>query len=1120
MYSELLHITQLPGPPRVRYTRMLNMLRRICLEQSAGFKSDYATLFSRLLAVCQYLNIDHRAADRFRRNARLVTHEELLPTPEQEKADLADLCHFIKQVTGSPIPNNLPQCIRPLRAKSLAAHPERCLKGVVTEVLPPSAFRCRVDDMEDCEYRIEFREDKDTPDERRLTTRYIYPGANVMLLDTEAKQGEAGTLCVYMVIVEPDYLIDVSALTAAVKAYGSSPLNYLLNQFEPRTVNRYNLLGDMANQFMDDCVNGRDDHSSMQGSIRKSYQQHLLDYACLTDEDIPADFFEWGRTHYRHIQDSVAHRFEAPDIGILRENVLLEPSFICPQLGLRGRLDVMTTDHLRVLELKSGRAEEMRKEPVAPKPDHLLQMTLYGEILRRNFHIPWENLQTFLFYSRYPRLYHERPSASAIREILDLRNGIMFLKYQLRQGNFLRLLPLLKPEHLNKFELSGKYYEQYLRPQIEAATRPLQGLRNDAPLCQYVSQFLTFIEREQFMSKTSDSRPDSLRGFASAWTADLRAKLLAGNLLTQLSIIRLHEDEDGAVESIEFKLADYDGETVPNFAVGEMVQLYEAADHRSNMTNHQLIRGVVSDITSETIRIELAYKQRNKRLFDQQKLYSVEHDATDSPFAQQTRNLFALVTALPRRRDLLLGCRKPEADHSRTLLGEYPEAVSRIILHAKQARDLYLLVGPPGTGKTNIALKAMVQEFLLTRQAGNDSSHGSLLLSAYTNRAVDEICAMLDRLSAEMNFDYLRIGSKLTCAAQHHSHLLGERASLCPKRQDTRRLIDHVPVIVGTVLTLTNNQILFKRKHFGAAIIDEASQLLEPQALGLFCAQNEGKDAIDKFILIGDHKQLPAVVMLPERQTQVNDPLLNAMGINNLRNSLFERLHGWLQRNGWDNLTGTLNRQGRMHPAICQFVSHQFYADSLTAVPLPHQSEALPWTKAIKPYERFVASTRLGFVDVASPTTGENLRANAAEAEVVCQLVKAICSLHELNGVKPFQPEKAIGIIVPFRSQIAAIRSTLLRNGLAWAAMMTIDTVECYQGSQRDYIIFSTTISESYQLSLLSSVQDIGGTEVDRKLNVALTRARRQMFIVGNRPLLLQSPLYKALINACQILEA
>lgn len=1124
-YHEVQHILHLQGSAYSRYARLYSLFNRICLAESANFQSDYATLFSRLIAVCQAKGIDHRAADRFRHNARRVLQEERVPNVEEERADVADLCHFIYQLTQSPIPTDLPQAIRPLRVRKQVLRERRTVRGVVTEILTPTSFRCLVDQEEDHPFTIRLAESGNNKQPQPFTSP-LYPGANVMLLDAVAAEGATDTLEVYFVILEPDYLIDVSSLTACIKPYGTSPLNYLINALAPNEPTRYTLIGNLANQFMDDCINGdlTDPQLYLQ-SLRTNYSQTLLDFACMPAEEVGAAFFAQAKVLFDHIHQTVAERFAAPDIDIDREDVILEPSFICPTLGLRGRLDVMTLDHQRVLELKSGKAEEFYREVKGPKPDHLLQMTLYGEILRRNFHIDWNEVRTFLFYAAYPRFFNERPSASAIREILHLRNGILRLIHCLQQGEFERILPKLTPDYLNSNQLQGRFYDQYLRPQIEEVTQPLQQLNHDELLREYFTQYVTFVEREMFMSKTSDNRPDSIRGFAATWTADRRTKLMAGNLLDQLELAQLTTDERGGITTVCFHLPTYDADFVPNFNQGEMVQIYEADCHEeANVTNRQLVRGTVTALTAESLTITLAYRQRNLQLFTKKKRYAVEHDATDGPAAQQLRNLFGLLTATTDRQNLLLGRRSPQRNLALTLRGSYSETVESIVLQAKQAQDYYLLVGPPGTGKTNLALRSMVKEYLLeaaihTADATYLKSH-ALLLSAYTNRAVDEICSMLDDLSQELTFDYLRIGNPQTCATAHHAHLLSERAATLPRREDVRHLIDTIPIIVGTVITLTNNRMLFRRKTFATAILDEASQLLEPQVMGLLTARQQERQAIGKFILIGDHKQLPAVVMLPESQTQTQSQTLRAIGLTDLRNSLFERLHQQEAAHGRTAFVGMLYKQGRMHPDIATFVNRYFYDSRLTPVPLPHQTETLQWAHADGPYEQLVARTRLGFIPVSQTAQAENLRANAPEAEAVCLLAQALCSLHAKNGQTDFQPAHSIGVIVPFRSQIAGIRSALRQHGFSWADEVTIDTVECYQGSQRDYILFSTTISEPYQLDILSSIQEVENCPVDRKLNVALTRARRQLFLFGNPQILNQNPLYKALIASCTVMQS
>ena len=103
-------------------------------------------------------------------------------------------------------------------------------------------------------------------------------------------------------------------------------------------------------------------------------------------------------------------------------------------------------------------------------------------------------------------------------------------------------------------------------------------------------------------------------------------------------------------------------------------------------------------------------------------------------------------------------------------------------------------------------------------------------------------------------------------------------------------------------------------------------------------------------------------------------------------------------------------------------------------------------------------------------------------------------------------------MIVPFRGQITAVRRSLAARHLPGCEHITVDTVECFQGSQRDHILFGTTVRYPYQLQLLSSTETIDGATVDRKLNVALTRARLQLIVVGHGALLSASPVYRALL--------
>ena len=142
-------------------------------------------------------------------------------------------------------------------------------------------------------------------------------------------------------------------------------------------------------------------------------------------------------------------------------------------------------------------------------------------------------------------------------------------------------------------------------------------------------------------------------------------------------------------------------------------------------------------------------------------------------------------------------------------------------------------------------------------------------------------------------------------------------------------------------------------------------------------------------------------------------------------------------------------------------------------------------------------------------------KANILEARIIAQLVKGILLLHQQNNLS-FEPQKQLGIIVPFRRQIALVRTEIAKILPEVATNLLIDTVERYQGSQRDIIIYGTTITQPAELDILSNLTDTPSGIVDRKLNVAITRARKQLFILGNEKLLQNNTLYAQLIQYCK----
>jgi superfamily I DNA and/or RNA helicase len=270
--------------------------------------------------------------------------------------------------------------------------------------------------------------------------------------------------------------------------------------------------------------------------------------------------------------------------------------------------------------------------------------------------------------------------------------------------------------------------------------------------------------------------------------------------------------------------------------------------------------------------------------------------------------------------------------------------------------------------------------------------------------------------------------------------------------------------------------------------------------LGIFCVKNEtGKNAIDRFVLIGDHKQLPAVVLQSKEESKVSDPLLNAAGITDLSASLFERLYNKYLSEGNSSAWNILSKQGRMHPILSAFPSENFYDNRLESAGLPHQTE------------EWLDRNRICFYPVEPLENELSSKINRKEACTVTEICKKLYDEYLSKG-EQFNPQ-SIGIITPFRNQIALIRKQLQETGISGLSGITIDTVERYQGSQRDVIIYSFCIKTEEQLEYLPNWLEENGNLIDRKLNVALTRARKQLHIVGNEKLLNKNPVYRKLIE-------
>lgn len=1121
IFDEIRNIMQPDMDHTARYHALDTLLLRALKDRTRHSPVDFTHTAARLHWLCKQTGHPSHPLEVFRARAGRIQKGLFLPNGEDEAYDLKAVCEGLAAFYQTHVPEDVQKRL-PRHWRPAPAPAEKV----------PQAKRIRITVHRWDEHFI-YGKDHTHPKEQLLKVEYadetdrtfadlngqLYEGAQLNLLSVKAIKAEGAypyVLKPEMLVLDPDFLIDITALCACIKPYGYSAYTHLLNKFAPPARSAAIQLGNAANQFLDDCVNerfiqnadGTTEAELYLRSMQNSFRFSPLAWSTLPDID--RDFFNRCEMQFHHIRQTVRNSFSAAGIDIRQTEVELEPSFLCEALGLQGRMDLLTRNADKLVELKSGKADEYPYR--SPKDEHRLQMALYKEILYYNLDRRHEQVQSYLFYSRYPGLYAVDVPRSHIRRVMALRNAILHIEHRLRRGESRVLIEELTEERLNVDGRGDRLYTRYLRPRMMEILTPLHGMRGVE--ADYFHRYLTFTAREQFRAKVGDDRADSPGGFSETWCCDTLTKQQNGNILTGL---KLHPvpDEEGAIVRLDLALPEYGEDFLPNFRQGDMVMLYERNHEGDNVTNKQFFRCTIEEIHPERMLLKLSYKQRNAGVFHPDSLYAIEPGYMDATFNQAYSGLFSLLTAPRERKELLLGIRPPATDPSVRLHRHYlNEEIDRIVLKAKQARDYFLLVGPPGTGKTSVALKSMVEEFL------SDHPQKTLLLMAYTNRAVDEICHTLSAITPAP--EYIRIGQELNCAPDFRQRLMRHVIGDATSRKEIYEKLAPVRVFAGTISSLCSQTELFSLKVIDVAIIDEASQVLEPQLLPLLCATttvnrgdyNLNRLAIGKFILIGDHKQLPAVVSQPREMSRVTEDSLQAIGLTDCRNSLFERLHRLSSLQGTEGIVEMLHRQGRMHPSICEFVNRNYYNGGLDAVPLPHQQEPLAFSTRPDDdqWTAFVAGARMAFISVQADEAEYYIKSNKREAETVARLVHTLCQLHSRSGI-PFSPCKQIGIIVPFRAQIPMIRKALAERHIPDTADITIDTVERYQGSQRDIIIFSTTVSRPYQLSILSEAVTTDGREIDRKLNVALTRARKQFFMTGNETLLRNCTAYREFLD-------
>lgn len=909
---------------------------------------------------------------------------------------------------------------------------------------------------------------------------------HINLIDTDIR--EDGMYIPTAIIIHPDHLFDVTAVSECFKDFGAEPFLYLLSKFKPSEATTPLMIGNLVNFMLDELIS--EPNVTFGQLLQNMFHTNPLGFAMLDDHDVK-DVINKLKEHFKNLQFAVLHEFKRFDIK--RENIFLEPSFYSRDYGIQGRLDLLHQKENKqiydIIELKSGKT--FKPNVYGINASHYIQTLLYDLMIKSAFNTKTKSSNYILYSKEENPLRFAPPVRAQQYEAMKLRNDLLAIEQKLKTVSVDNsILTYIKPENFQK--LKGFNSNDIINFQNIYST--LNEIEKS-----YFNNYTAFIAREQSMAKTGEHGVNKSNGTAALWLESKEEKKERFSLLSNLEIVEnLSNSED---PYITFKRTD-SNDILVNFRIGDIGVLYPTLEntHRPVLKN-QIFKCTVTSLNSEKVEIKLRSKQNNQLLFNKYKLWNIEQDSLDSGFNAMYKNLFGWAAAPSEYRNLILGRRKPTfkvKDNKYNFDTTLTENQSNLLKEILKTNDYFLLWGPPGTGKTSLMLKNLVKHL-------HEQTNENILLLAYTNRAVDEICEAILSIDDTYINNYLRLGSRLSTDVRFASNLLDQVIKKTQSRQEILDLLAKKRIFISTVSSILTKPELFYLKTFDTVIIDEASQILEPMLIG-FLAK------FKRFILIGDHKQLPAVVVQDGESSKIKDENLQNIGFTNTRISLFERLFMQVRKNNWSEAYGILNEQGRMHESLMTFINENFYENKLQLLPNLVRQTASFYFKNRQPNLKYLEN-RLIYIP-SEIDEDINWKTNKYEAQIVINTLKHLIDLYKVNN-KNIDSD-SIGIITPYRAQIAMIKKYMETLPVEVSNKITVDTVERYQGGARDVIIISFCVNKLSQLEALVSLSQEG---IDRKLNVALTRAKEQVILIGNNEHLSKNKVYNSLIQSCNQIE-
>ncbi|GHO75861.1 ATPase AAA [Ktedonobacter sp. SOSP1-85] len=934
-----------------------------------------------------------------------------------------------------------------------------------------------------------------------------------------------------LAVLEPDTLLNITDLNQAEYCQRQ----HLLQRLIPSPANAATIRGNIVHHCFKELLKEHDRgkfllrkageeekqapetaYASLQRHLEQALQLHNIEMAlaginpeAMRQEVQPhleslARWFEHERNTLWDMPTALQETHETQaDTDIAPNQVRAETFLLAPEIGLRGRLDLFwqQAGRQRLLELKTGGAKGE-----LPRKEHRWQVYGYHSLLMVRRDSQMKKALATLLYSGTPQHAQAFGIPASIREIQRVNERRNTLVLSLATG-----IPTTPPgpSRCNRCSLQSQCYQlssllDWQLPTIDAAFQNGQGevsgpdTQDRRPWHFNTQEDKAFFAHYYHLLQLEGRAGEEQQ--ARLWNTPIEERLKQGTAIQGLQALGpANIANDGWQQS-------FSCENTSELREGDEILLSSGDPIRG-----EVVSGTILQISSQAVTVW------TRELIDHPAL--LDRYDNDLVHVRTLQNLMRWLQVDPHLRDLVAGKVRPRFKQQQVLPRTGFNAEQNLAVErALQMQDYLLVHGPPGTGKTSVIAEIVKR---LTQQGQR------VLLAAFTNQAVDNILLRLER----EGFDtYLRLGHERSVAEGVRPHLLKGLVDESPHPEAVHDLLHSMPVIASTTATwssdkympshmLTSEDIARKQSglDFDVAIIDEAGQLTVPAILGALRFAH-------RFILVGDEKQLPPLVLNSEAATQ---------GLSDSLFSHLKRFDDDYVQNQTVAISACvpLRTQYRMNKWISNFSSTVFYERLLLAHPSIAErkldftsfSSARQETTAIA--EVLKPGRPLAFLDSSplqaeantyetGPGVSESKTSNA-EARVVRDIVAELLK----RGITP----KDIGIIAPFRAQVATIRRHLFSSdptsgweALPTSSLLSVDTVDRFQGGERMVIIMSFATSQeppagSQRRDFLTN---------PHRLNVALTRAQRKLILVGCVPALEPLPLFSRLITYCRSMKA